>query len=181
MLERVLFDDVALRRLSASDADELYALIAADREYLSRWLPWASSGTHADTVAHIRRAERQFAVNDGIQTAITVDGAIAGSIGVHAINWTHASTSIGYWLARRHQGRGIMTAAVAAYADHAFGTWGLHRMELRAAVGNDRSRAVAQRLGFTLEGVLREAERVGDRTYDLAVYSILAPEWGRQR
>ncbi len=181
MLERVLFDNVALRRLRVSDADQLYELIAANREYLARWLPWASSGTRADTLAHLRRAERQLALNDGIQTAITVEGAIAGSVGVHAINWLHASTSIGYWLAPQHQGRGIMTAAVRAYTDHAFETWRLHRMELRAAVTNARSRAVAQRLGFTLEGVLRGAERVGDHTYDLAVYSMLAPEWNERR
>ncbi len=181
MLERVLFDNVALRRLRESDADEIYALIAGNREYLSTWLPWARSGTYADTLDHIRRAERQFAANDGIQTAITVDGAIAGTVGVHGINWMHASTSIGYWLAAQHQGRGIMTAAVGAYTDHAFDVWGLHRMELRAAVGNTRSRAVAQRVGFTLEGVLRGAERVGDQIYDLAVYSILAPEWRQPR
>jgi ribosomal-protein-serine acetyltransferase len=106
-----------------------------------------------------------------------VEGAIAGCVGLHGISWPNASTSIGYWLAEAHQGRGIMTAAVSAYVEHSFKTWRLHRFELRAAVANDRSRAVAERLGFRLEGVLRDAERVGDHTHDLVVYSILATEW----
>jgi ribosomal-protein-serine acetyltransferase len=177
MLEGVLFDNVSLRQLEEGDAGELYALIDRNRAYLARWLPWAQAETRADVDQFIASTVRQFALGDGIQTAIMVDGSIAGSIGVHGVSWLHASTSVGYWLAEVHQGRGIMTRAVAAYLDHAFGTWHLHRLELRAATANARSRAVAERLGFTLEGVLRSAERVGDQAHDLVVYSMLAPEW----
>ena len=53
----------------------------------------------------------------------------------------------------------------------------MHRVELQAAVGNARSRAVAERLGFVHEGVLREAERFANRYADLDVFSVLAPEW----
>jgi ribosomal-protein-serine acetyltransferase len=181
MLEGVLFENVALRQFEIRDAGELYELVDRNRVYLSRWMPWAPRETRADAREFIAGTLRQAAVNDGIQTAITVDGAIAGSVGVHAISWQNSSTSIGYWLAENHQGRGIMTRAVAAYLDHAFGTWRLHRIELRAAVTNERSRAVAERLNLTLEGILRDAERVGDRMHDLAVYSMLAPDWRAER
>ena len=70
-----------------------------------------------------------------------------------------------------------MTSAVIALTDHAFDTWRLNRIEIRAAVGNRRSRAVPERLGFTEEGVLREAELVGDRYVDHVVYAILARDW----
>jgi ribosomal-protein-serine acetyltransferase len=166
-----------LRLLEEDDADELYAVIAGDRERLSEWLPWARAQTLEATVAFIRATRRQVAQDDGMQTAIVADGHIAGVVGLHGVSWMHGTTTIGYWLAERFTGRGLVTAAVRAYTGHAFDAWGLHRMELRAAVGNTRSRAVAERLGFVREGVLRGAERVGEHHLDLVVYAALAPEW----
>jgi ribosomal-protein-serine acetyltransferase len=168
-----------LRLLDDDDADELYALIAADRERLARWMPWAAGQTLQGTREFIRETRRQHAGDGGMQTAIVVEAAIAGVVGVHGISWIDRTTSIGYWLGERFTGRGLMTEAVRAYTRHAFDAWGLHRMELRAAVGNAPSRAIAERLGFVFEGVARGAQVVGDRRYDLAVYAALAPEWPR--
>jgi hypothetical protein len=50
-------------------------------------------------------------------------------------------------------------------------------LTIRAALENVRSRAIPQRLGFREEGVLREAERVGDGYLDIVVYSMLGTEW----
>jgi ribosomal-protein-serine acetyltransferase len=168
-----------LRLLEEDDAEELYALIDGDRERLAQWLPWAHTQTLEATRAFIRATRRQVAEDDGMQTALQVGGRIAGVVGVHGVSWQHRSTSIGYWLAEAYTGRGLMTAAVRAYTRHAFGAWRLHRVELRAAVGNVRSQAVAERAGFVREGVLRGAERVGDRYHDLVVFGALAPEWVR--
>ncbi len=70
-----------------------------------------------------------------------------------------------------------MTAAARALIEHAFSVWGLHRVEIRAGAENHRSQAVARRLGFAQEGVLRHAERVGDRYVDHAVYAMLSDDW----
>jgi ribosomal-protein-serine acetyltransferase len=177
VLDLVLPGDVHLRLLEDDDADELYRVIDGDRDRLARWMPWARAQTLEGTRAFISATRRQVGEDDGMQTAVEAEGRIAGIVGVHGISWLHGSTTIGYWLAEEFTGRGLMTASVRAYTRHAFGTWGLHRMELRAAVDNDRSRAVAERAGFVPEGVLRGAERVGDRYHDLMVYSALATEW----
>jgi ribosomal-protein-serine acetyltransferase len=164
--------------LEPSDAEELYALVEANRAYLSRWMPWAPSSTLEEVRAFIAMGQRQLADDNGFHVALRRDGRIVGVAGFHSIDWLHRSTSIGYWLAEAEQGRGIVTLAVGELLDHAFGVWELHRVEIRAAVDNARSRAIPERLGFRQEGTLREAERLGDRYVDLVVYSMLAPDWG---
>lgn len=170
-----------LRPLAVSDAIELQHLIEANRGHLAAWLPWAAGQTDADTLAFLVEAEAQAAANDGFQAAIRRDGAIAGVCGFVGVDWVNRSTAIGYWLAAEQQGRGLATAAVAALAEHALGTWGLNRIEIRAAVANRRSRAVAERLGFRREATLRRAQQLGGRAHDLAVYALVAgdPSPGR--
>jgi ribosomal-protein-serine acetyltransferase len=112
--------------------------------------------------------------------AIVDDGRIVGTLGFYRVDWENRSASIGYWIAESCQGRGIVTQAVRALTDHAFGTWQLNRVEIRAGIGNERSRAIATRLGFKEEGVLREAERVGDRYVDHVVHAMLAADWSTQ-
>jgi ribosomal-protein-serine acetyltransferase len=169
-----LFEGCRLRPLEESDAEELYALVDANREYLARWMPWAAGQTLADTVTFIQRTQEQLATNDGFQAVAVEDGRIIGVVGFHGVSWQNRSTSIGYWLAEPAQGRGTMTRAVRALVDHAFGIWRLHRVEIRAAADNASSRAIPERLGFTQEGIAREAERIGDSYVDQVVYATLA-------
>lgn len=64
-----------------------------------------------------------------------------------------------------------------AVVDYAFGRLGLHRVEIRCAADNHRSRAIPERLGFTQEGVLRESGYLNGRFVDMVVYGVLASEW----
>ena len=183
MLRHELPNGYGLRLLEESDADELFALVDRNREHLEPWMPWVPDDRSAeDIVPFIRTTRRQIADNDGLQTAIVdPDGGIVGVVGFHGVDWLNRKTSIGYWLAHDEQGRGTMTHAVRALVDHAFGTWKLNRVTIEAAVDNGRSRAVPERLGFTHEGTLRAAGRVGDRTMDHAVYAVLAADWNAAR
>jgi ribosomal-protein-serine acetyltransferase len=166
-----------LRPLEERDADELYALIDANRERLVRWMVWAEGQTPERTREFIRNAQRQLAEDDGFQAAIVDGGRIVGVAGVHGIDWPNRATAIGYWLAIGEEGRGTMTHAVRALVDHAFAKWRLNRVEIRVDVENRRSRAVAERLGFVYEGTLRQALRLADGFHDDAVYAMLARDW----
>jgi len=162
-----------LRLLEEGDAEELHRLIVANREHLAPWMPWAAAQGEAETRAFIAQARQQLRANDGFQAAVLVEDRIAGVAGYHGVDWVNRTTSIGYWIAADREGQGTMTEAVAALARHALDGWGLNRIELRAAVENQRSRALAERLGFREEATMRKAERVGDRSLDLVVYSLL--------
>jgi ribosomal-protein-serine acetyltransferase len=152
-------------------------VIAANREHLARWLPWATAYGHQDSVDHIERKLAQIEADDGFEGAIVIDGEIVGGAGFHHVDWLNRTTSIGYWLAADAQGRGLMTATVGAFLDHAFGTWDLHRVLIEAVVGNARSRAIPERLGFTEEGILREAKLIRDSYEDAVLYAMLASDW----
>lgn len=175
-------DGVSLAPLAISDADELFAVTDANRDHLRSWMPWiGATVSPGDTREFIQAAVDQRARNDGYQCAIRVGGAIAGIIGHHRIEWPNRLTSLGYWLAADHQGRGIMTRACRVLIDHAFSELGLHRVEISAAADNRRSLAVIARLGLVEEGLRRQAEWVQDRFVDLRCYAVLSDDWNSDR
>lgn len=171
-----LGDDLVLRSLQTEDARELYALVEANRDHLSPWMPWAEGQTLAGTEVFIRSSIRQERDHDGAQLALVDADGICGVAGFHRLDHENRTTSVGYWLAADREGRGLMTRAVTALVEYAFDELGMHRIELRAAPGNARSRALAERLGFREEGLLREAERFGEEYRDLLLYALLADE-----
>jgi ribosomal-protein-serine acetyltransferase len=177
VLSFAIDDRRCLRLIEETDAEELYSVVTANREFLARWMPWAAGQTLEGTLEFIRTSRKQLGENQGFQTAIVDDGQIVGVLGFHRLDWENRATSIGYWIAESSQGRGTVTQAVRALADHAFRTWNLNRIEIRAGVDNQRSRAIPDRLGFKQEGALRQAERVGDRFVDHVVYAMLAEDW----
>lgn len=69
-----------------------------------------------------------------------------------------------------------MTAAVRVLVDHALTVWRLNRVEILAATGNRRSRAIPQGLGFHEEGTRRQMQLVSGRYRDCVAYSTLAAE-----
>jgi len=73
------------------------------------WMPWAEAATLEKTREYYRSSIQRAAADNGFDALIFVRGRAAGTIGFHAINWVTHATSIGYWLAAEHQGRGIMT------------------------------------------------------------------------
>ena len=163
-----------LRQLHPADAPEIARLVDANRAFLRQWVPWVDRSQTADDVLRfIGNTLRQAAARDGFQAAIRAHGHIVGIIGHHGIDWANRRTTLGYWLAERSQGRGIMTAACRAIVAHAFGDLRLHRIQICCGTANLRSRAIPERLGFTCEGILRQAEWLYDHFVDHAVYARL--------
>jgi ribosomal-protein-serine acetyltransferase len=84
---------------------------------------------------------------------------------------------MGYWLAKSHTGRRLMTAAVKALVEEGFQQLDLNRIQARVATDNHPSQAVCDRLGLKKEGVLRQAEWLYDHYVDLTMNSVLRSEW----
>jgi ribosomal-protein-serine acetyltransferase len=174
-----LNEEVSLELLDLRHAEELFRVTDANREQLRKWLPWVDGSQSAeDTRAFIRCTRKQLLDDNGFQAVIRVRGVLAGVVGHHGINWANRSTSLGYWLSKGAQGRGIMTDACRAFTGHAFGALDLNRVEIRCATENGKSRAIPARLRFTREGTVREEEWLHDHFVDHVVYGMLASKWG---
>ena len=172
-----LDDDASLGLLEEHHAASLLDVIEADREDLRTWLPWVDATRSVeDIAAFIHAALAEFAAGRGPTCGVWSSGRVVGVASLR-ISGDDQTAEIGYWLAREARGAAVVTRAVRALIDHGFGDRRVHRVELRAATANSRSRAVAERLGFTMEGTLRDAEWVNDHYHDLAVYGLLRQEW----
>jgi ribosomal-protein-serine acetyltransferase len=170
-------EGLVLAVTSVADAPEAFAVVEAERQRLREWLPWVDDtvdvGIESD---YLRTVEDANASGSAVHATLRCEGEFCGFVGLR-IDALHRSAEVGYWLSERFVGRGVMTRAVAAMIDVAFGDLGLHRFELLAATGNQRSRAIAERLGMSFEGVRREAEELPSGWVDLAMYAILAADW----
>ena len=178
MFYRKISPDVELRTLEPSDAEELFALIDRNRDYLKRWMRWVDNirGVE-DCVASRKKALERFAEDGSFDAGIFERGKLVGMASFHEISWLDQQASMGYWLSEDAQGRGLMTMACAAMVGHAFEELKLNRVEIRAVTDNARSRAVPERLGFRHEGVFRKAYQLHGSFHDLEIYGLLREEW----
>ena len=181
MFRRTVAPGIEIRLFEPCDAEPIFAAVERNRAGLREWLPWVDlTRSPADVRDFIVRVQAQFAHNQGPQCGIWIDGAIAGSVGCHPIDWSNRNCSIGYWMAEQHRGRGIVTQCCVALINHLFRDLNLHRVVIQCGTGNHKSCAIPERLGFTREGIAREAEWVNDRWVDLVVWSMLAGDWAKR-
>ena len=166
-----------LTRLHCEDADELWALIQAERVHLDRWTP-AAEATHEEVRATLERADRAWHTGFQFRFVLRRAGRIVGMCGFVDVFADPGVGELGYWLARGASGFGLATESVRVLTHAAFTELGLQKAEVSTAMGNLPSRRLAERLGFTLEGVRRRCERIasGDLV-DHAIYGMLVEEW----
>lgn len=171
-----------LRLMRPEQAPIVAHAIDANRAFLRRWLPWVDeSRTASDTAKHLDFWWHGYSRGSGFSLGIYYRDEFAGIVGFHGFDLINRITSIGYWLGETFNGYGIMSRSVARLLDYAVFDRNMNRIFIRCATGNRPSRAIPERLGFQHEGTQREAEWLYDHFVDLELYSILAPEWQRER
>ena len=171
-------DTISLEFLEEIHAESLLNLVNANRTYLREWLPWVDQmHTVANFAYYISETKRRAAEKTDFGYAIIIDKNIAGRIGLHHINQQNKIGEIGYWLADGLQGRGIITKCCTAIINHGFTQLGLNRIEIKCATENNKSRAIAEKLQFKQEGILKQAEWLNGKFIDLYLYAMLKDEW----
>ena len=174
-------EQAELRLLQEEDAEEELALWRENHEEYLRWFPGDyQSKTLETTREWIRSNVERFSSNRGFAVGIWHQGELAGVVDLQEIDWVNRKSALGYWLGARFQGKGLMTRACRAIIDHAFAELKLNRIEIRSAPENTKSCAVAERLGFKREGVLRQNELLRGRYLDDVVYATLQGDHARE-
>jgi RimJ/RimL family protein N-acetyltransferase len=175
---------VALRPWRLADAGILARRIDGDpviTEFLDQ-VP--QPYTRENAVTYLRSCEEGWRSGDSSNFAILVDD-VEGPVGSLGLHWKghidEGVAEVGYWLAEEARGRGVTTVAVRLASLWAFAAEPrLERLQLRADVENGASNRVAEKAGFSREGVLRSAHwnPRSRRRVDWTMWSLLRSELG---
>jgi RimJ/RimL family protein N-acetyltransferase len=172
---------VTVRPYAEPDAPLLWEAIEESREHLAPWMPWVGAYTTPDeALAAVRRFRAKWLSREDLHVAIFDRGGqrFLGGSGLHRIDWQIRRFEIGYWVRRSEVGHGYATETVQLLTRLAFDELAANRVEIRMDVDNVPSRAVAERLGFQLEGRLRQfAAGVDGQPRDIWVFSLLPREF----
>lgn len=173
---------VHLNAIEPADGPALWEAVESSRDELARWLPWVPYNNSPSTSQRYAEAcaadwdngrALRFAIRDN--TSQQLLGVVSLDNCVHL----HRNCDLGYWLQTPATGAGLMTEAANLCLAFAFDDLALRRVRCAAASDNHRSLRIIARLGFHFEGISRQAEFVGGRWVDHAVFSRLATDSAR--
>lgn len=179
MFETTTFatERLLLRPLAAPDAADLFAVFS-DPEVMRYWSsgPWSASEQAGQYIAG---AAQDLAAGSmlrlGIEVAAT--GQLIGQLALHHFDQQNRRCEIGYALGRAHWGKGYLAEAMTALLDHAFAQLPVNRIEADVDPRNTASVRALEKLGFVLEGLMRERWIVAGEICDTAFYGLLKSDW----
>jgi ribosomal-protein-alanine N-acetyltransferase len=158
-----------IRPLTVADAQALAELYSRNRAFLAPFEPerGAAFFTAAEQRARLSRdAGHRYAILDG--------DAIAGVIAIqNVVRAAAQAATVGYWVDRERNGRGLASRALAAVCEEAFGPLALHRLQAPVLVDNRVSQRVLERNAFERIGLAREYLHVGGAWRDHLLYQRL--------
>ena len=163
-----------LFRSALSAVPVIFRTIDQDRNYLRKWLPFVDvTISVTDTELFVkslvynndRKKDEVFTIWHNLE--------FAGLIGFKDTDWVNHKTEVGYWLAEKMQGKGIVTKCMDSLVRYAFNKLKLNRIQIKVAQGNTKSAAIPARLGFLLEGTERQGELLNGYYHNLQIFSLL--------
>jgi RimJ/RimL family protein N-acetyltransferase len=168
-----------LRPKQVGDGAITAAAVHETWDELHKWMRWAENPadfTAESMEIRTRRVMASFILREGIElTGVEVaTGTAVIWCGLHDIDWQGRQCDTGYWVRKSAQGKGIATEAANALVRYAFGALGMRRIGLTHSAGNEASRRIAEKLGFSFEGIQRGANILpGGENADRLCYARL--------
>ena len=178
---RIETERLVARCYAPTDAPRFRAGLDENDQYLRPWIPWMRDEpqTLEQTTLRMRRTRAAFDSDSDFRYGL-FDPSEETFLGEIAL-LTRAgpgAREVGYWIDRRHAGRGLATEAAAAVVRVAFEIDRVDRLEIHHSAENVASGAVPKRLGFTLDATMRRrAHDADDVVRDMMIWSLYADEY----
>lgn len=166
-----------LRMPQIGDGKVVNNAIVRSVDDLKPWLPFVQTlPTVDDTEENIREAVANFIRRTALRFLIfnKETNEFIGTTGFHNIDWDVQKLEIGYWIDTQHSGKGYMVEAIEELTRYAVEDLGMKRVEIRTEAENLKSRAIPEKIGFRLEGILvnEDLSVDGERWTDTCIYAI---------
>ncbi|HEU4948465.1 MAG TPA: GNAT family protein [Kribbella sp.] len=173
-----LTETAELRPLEPWQAPEFLAHVEKARANLEPYIPWSAVVVDEQSArAFLQQYAERQAADEGRLFGIWQNGELVGGLLFRTFDAKSGGCEIGVWLAAAAEGRGLITRAARRLIDWAVVERGMVRVEWRCVPTNERSIAVAKRLGMACEGTLRQAFPYRGEIHDVQVWSLLRSEW----
>jgi RimJ/RimL family protein N-acetyltransferase len=171
-------DDFVLRPLAADDAAAYASAFTADPD-LGRLLGIEMDPGEGAIRERASHHDQRAAEGKGVELAIAdpATDRFLGSVILHSFEWEHRRCEVGFWLVPAARGRGVGSRAISRTVSWAFDTLDLLRIEMTTTPDNLAVSALARRLGFTREGVLRRRNVERGNRVDVVFFGVLREEW----
>ena len=166
--------DIRMETVALSMASTMFSTIERDRKYLQIWLPFVNLTRQiSDTEKFLQSIINQPAGRKDDVFSIWYKEEFAGLIGFKDTDWENKKTELGYWLAEKMQGKGIITMCVEKLIRYSFQKLKMNRIQIKVAVSNTKSSSIPKQLGFVFEGIERAGELHNQKYHNLEIYSLL--------
>ena len=168
---------LTIRPKQIGDGAIVFAAVMETWQELNQWMRWAESRdafTPESLEIRNRHVMASFLLRESIELIgiETQTGEAVVWCGFHDIDWQARQCDTGFWVRKSAQRRGIATETANALVRYGFGALGMQRIGLTHSRGNEFSRRIAEKLGFTLEGIQQKANLLpGGKAVDKYCYA----------
>lgn len=170
--------DLKLKLLNNKDKNDFFNLIERNREHLEVYMPRIMENKSIeDSEKVINIFLEQLKQNNGFRSGIIYNNKLVGIIGLKYIDWINSKTEIMYWVDKNNLGKGISTRCTNKILDLIFNYYDLNKAILKISSDNKASIRIAEKCGFSLDGVDREDELLPSGFSDINMYSILKSDY----
>lgn len=175
-----------LRQLRADAlVDDRPAVLAAFADpQIRQWVPGYDVPDLAAASRYVAMRAEQWRSDQRYSWAVAdpLTGNALGEVGLTDVDLVAGTAQANCWAHPAHRGRGVVVTALTAVLRFGFGALGLRHVEYRHAVGNEASRRVAEKCGFTLDGRDgRDGTVLGGVPHDMLVWSLRAEHGDARR